>query len=254
MIDVTTWTAHLTREPDDSFLSAMDRRWRDGLASPVAQCAWSRCPLHTLALLHLDRAAHKRRLHARYFGAGSCEVTGHGFTPMSDLIPGDKYGPECIDVAHVGSASTLAAAIAAIKEDRHLLACAVVTEAQFVAIDTFDDHSAALLRPGSHGAIVPFVYAAEDESEDEAWEREDLLRANGYSTYTVDVSSMGDDPLAVHRNLAGLMEDVLDEIANLKADAAANIASDGALWPLIVVRAPDSWNPALATDRAQSHR
>ncbi|WP_144018914.1 hypothetical protein [Demequina sp. NBRC 110056] len=240
---MTTWTVHATREPADTFLTAMDRRWRDGLASPSTACAWGQCRLHALVLLHLDRAVHKRRLRTRYFAAGACDADSHGFTPMSDLIPGDMYGPECLEVTHTGDASPLAAAIAAAKDDRHLLATAVITEAQFVAIDTFDDHSGALLRPGSHGAVVPFVYAASEETEDDAWEREDLLRANGYSTYTVDASAMGDDPVAVHRNLAALMEDVLDEIAHLKADAEAHVAPHGALWPLIVVRAPDTWDP-----------
>ncbi|MFV0634340.1 hypothetical protein [Demequina sp.] len=263
MIDVTTWTVHATREPSPHFIAAMDRRWRDGLqcaqehkdgpAHTASPCAWRQCPLHALALLHVDRAAHKRRLRTQYFGSGDCTATGHGFTPMSDLIPGDMYGPESLEVAHTGSRSPLAAAIEAAKSDPGLLAVTVITESQFVDIDTFDEHSGQLLRPAMHGAVLPFVYASADETEDDAWEREDLLRANGYSTYTLDATVMGEDPHAAHSNLAILMEDVLDEIAHLKVDASARIVSHASLWPLIVVRAPETWNPARVATRSQSH-
>ena len=247
MIDVTTWTVHATREPADHFLRAMDRRWRDGLVSPATPCAWGEDRLHGLALLHLDRAAHKRRLRTRYFAAGECDVTDHGFTPMSDLVPDDMYGPEPIDAVHTGDASPLAAALTAVKEDPTLVASAVITESQFVSVDSYDEHSGAHLRPESHGVVVPFLYADGDESTDDAFEREDLLRANGYATYTVDASVLGDDPVAVHRALAGVMEDVLDEVAHLKADAAARILTQDPLWPLIVVRAPDTWDPSHVT-------
>jgi hypothetical protein len=247
VIDVTTWTAHARREPSEQFLTAMDRRWRDGLAKRATTCAWNGQRLHSLVLLHVDRAAHKRRLRSAYFTTGDCAATDHGFTPMSDLIPGDMYGPESVLAHHTGAESSLAAAIVAAKTDPQLVATTVITEQQFTAIDTFDEHSGSQLRPESHGAVVPFVYAAADESADDAFEREDLLRANGFSTYTIDVTTMGDDPIAVHRNLAALMEDVFDEIAHLKADAAAHILSHDPLWPLVTVRAPAEWNPAPAS-------
>ena len=254
VIDVTTWTAHATREPSDDFLSAMDRRWRDGLAAAAVPCEWSRRVLPGLVVVHVDRATHKRRLRTAHFTGGRCEATDHGFSPMSDLIPGDPYGPEPLCVRHTGEQSPLAAAIAAAKEEPHLLAIAVITEQQFTDIDSFDDHSGVHLRPESHGAVLPFVYAAAEESPDDAFEREDLLRANGFSTYTVDVTSMGTDPIATQGNIAALMEDVCDEIAQLKADAAAGILTQNPLWPLIVVRAPAEWSPAPASSARSSGR
>jgi len=245
LIDVTTWTAHASREPSEQFLAAMDRRWRDGLECPATRCEWSVGRLHSLALLHLDRAAHKRRLRAIYVTAGMCDEGDHGFTPMSDLVPGDMYGPEAVRVVHTGDASPLAAAIAAAKDDPYTVAATVITEAQFVSVDTYDDHSASLLNPATHGAVIPFIYAPADESADDAYDREDLLRANGFSTYTIDVSALGDDPIDAHRHLAGLLEDVFDEIAHLKADSAGRVMSVSPLWPMVVVRAPAEWEPCV---------
>lgn len=247
MIDVTTWTAHSTREPSEGFLAAMDEWWRESLAAPETSCIWTASPLHALALTHADRATHRRRLRTLFVGHGDCEMAGegHGFTPMSDLIPHDQFGPETITVEHTGHESPLARALVAAKADSNLAVVTVFTEQQFTDVDMYEEHAASGLQPESHGVVIPFLYAAADESEDDAFEREDLLRANGFASYTVDVTTIDDDPIAAHRDLAVVMEDVFDEIAQLKADAAARILTQDPLWPLIVVRAARHWYPPV---------
>ena len=248
MIDVTTWTAHASRVPSDDFLAGIDRRWRESLGDEPAACVWFNSPLHALVLAHADRATHRRRLRTLFVGHGECEreSEGHGFSPMSELIPHDQYSPETIAARHTGSESPLAQALIAAKADPNLAAITVFTEEQFTSVDSYDAHSTSSLQPESHGVVVPFLYASEGESEDDAYEREDLLRANGFASYTVDVTAIEDDPAGTHRALAAVMEDVFDEIAQLKADAAARILTQDPLWPLVVMRAPRSWDP-LAT-------
>ncbi|MFN3866755.1 MAG: hypothetical protein ACK4MD_08600 [Demequina sp.] len=248
MIDVTAWTAHATREPSDNFLADMDRRWRESLAAPHSDCVWVTSALHALALAHADRATHRRRLRTLFVAHGTCEMDseGHGFTPMSDLIPHDPYGPETIATEHTGQESPLARALSAAKADPNLVAVTVFTEEQFISVDSYETHSASHLLPEAHGAVIPFLYASSEESEDEAHEREDLLRANGYASYTVDVTSIETDPIEAHRALAVVMEDVCDEIAQLKADAAAHILTQDPLWPLVVIRAASHWCPATS--------
>ncbi len=168
----------------------------------------------------------------------------HGFSPMSDLIPHDRYGPEAVAAVHTGTESPLARALLAAKGDPNLAAVTVFTEEQFTAVDSYEAHAASSLQPETHGVLIPFLYAAADESEDEAYEREDLLRANGFASYTVDVATIEADPLAAHRDLAVVMEDVFDEISQLKADAAARILTQDPLWPLVIVRAAREWHPA----------
>ncbi|MFW7413765.1 hypothetical protein [Demequina sp. SO4-18] len=251
MIDVSTWTAHASRVPSDDFLNGIDRRWRETLVQETGTCVWSHSPLHALVLAHADRATHRRRLRTLFVGHGECERgdDGHGFSPMSDLIPHDQYSPETIAARHTGVESPLAQAMIAAKRDPNLAAVTVFTEEQFTSVDSYDAHSTSSLQPESHGVVVPFLYASEGESEDDAYEREDLLRANGFASYTVDVTAIEDDPTGTHRALALVMEDVFDEISQLKADAAALILTQDPLWPLVVVRAPRSWDP-LATASA----
>ncbi|MFW2513023.1 hypothetical protein ACNI3K_04535 [Demequina sp. SO4-13] len=248
MIDVSTWTAHASRIPSDDFLAGLDRRWRESLAHEPGPCVWGNSPLHALVLAHADRATHRRRLRTVFVGHGECERggEGHGFSPMSDLIPHDRYSPEVVAARHTGVESPLAQALITAKGDPNLTAVTVFTEEQFTSVDSYDEHSTSSLQPESHGVVIPFLYASEDESEDDAYEREDLLRANGFASYTVDVTRIDKDPVGTHRALAVVLEDVFDEIAQLKADAAALILTQDPLWPVVVVRAPRAWDP-LAT-------
>ncbi|WP_062131700.1 hypothetical protein [Demequina aestuarii] len=247
MIDVTTWTAHATREPSDGFLAGMDSRWRESLAGPDASCVWYTSPLHALALAHADRATHRRRLRTVFVAHGHCELEpqGHGFTPMSELIPHDQYGPETITTEHTGGESPLAHALVTAMADPNVAVVTVFTEEQFIDVDSYDAHSSSNLQPERHGVVIPFLYASADESDDDAFEREDLLRANGFASYTVDMATIEKDPISAHRDMAVVLEDVFDEVSQLKADAAARILTQDPLWPLIVVRAPSEWNPAV---------
>lgn len=232
----------------------MDQDWRDRLAAGDPSCVWSSSPLHALALMHADRATHRRRLRALFIAHGSCDTDGegHGFSPMSDLIPHDQYGPAPIAVEHTGDESPLARALIAAKADPNLAVVTVFTEEQFTAVDSYEAHAASSLQPESHGVVIPFLYAAADESEDEAYEREDLLRANGFASYTVDVTTIDADPVTAHRDLAVVMEDVFDEISQLKADAAARILTQDPLWPLVIVRAARTWLPATTASAVSS--
>lgn len=236
MFDVTTWTAHATREPQSSFLQLMDQRWRQCPSLSGGNCVWHKSPVHSLAVVHTDRAAHRRRLRTQYFGEGTCglENEGHGFTPMSDLMPHDQYGPELINVVHTGDQSPLAAAMAAAKADPNLAAVSVFTEEQFVSVDTYLDHSATELQPEIHGAVIPFILLGDCDNQHAADVR-DLLHVNGFTSYQVKLSHDAEDPIAMHREFALVMEDVFDSIAQIKADAAARILSSDPRWPIVML-------------------
>lgn len=238
MIDVTTWTAHATREPSAEFLASLDQRWRECTEDPAHECVWHSSRAHALALVHADRAAHRRRLRTQYIAHGTCALGrhDHGFSPMSDLIPHDQYGPELLDVIHTGKASPLAVALTTAKTDANLAVITVFTEQQFTSVDSYVDHAATHLQPEGHGAIVPFLHVKGDETDSDAEGRVDLLRANGYTNYTVDARNIDLDPSRTHRDLAAVMEDVFDQISQLKADAAASILTRDPLWPVVLLR------------------
>lgn len=236
MFDVTTWTAHASREPQASFLKLLDQRWRQCPSLSDADCVWHQSPVHALVLVHADRATHRRRIRTQYFGEGTCELIneGHGFRPMSDLMPHDQYGPELLDVVHTGEESPLAAALVAAKADPNLAAVTVFNENQFVGVDSYLDHAATELRPEVHGAVIPFIALGKcDDSR--AQEVQDLLHVNGYTSYRVQLASNAEDPLTLHRELALVMEDVLDAIAQIKADAGERILLSNPRWPVIML-------------------
>ena len=236
MFDVTTWTTHATREPQPTLLTAMDNRWKSGPGLTGTDCVWHTSQAHALALIHADRATHRRRIRAQYFGEGSCALAneGHGFRPMSDLMPHDQYGPELVDVVHTEDASPLAVAMKVAKSDPNLAAVTVFTEEQFVSVDSYADHSAAHLQPEVHGAVIPFmVMGACDEQR--AGDVRDLLHVSGFTTYQIDVTQNPKDPLAMHLDLAMAMEDVFDSIGQIKADAAARILLSNPRWPVVML-------------------
>ena len=236
MFDVTTWTAHATREPQSHLLSLMDERWQKCSSLTDADCVWHQSPVHALALVHADRATHRRRIRTRYFGEGTCGLIdeGHGFRPMSEIMPHDQYGPEALDITHTQDASPLAMAMVAAKADPNLAAVTVFTEEQFVGVDSYLDHSAAELQPEIHGAVVPFIAVGDCDSQ-RAGDMQDLLHVNGFTTYRVSLSPSDKDPLALHRELALVMEDVFDTISQIKADAAERILLSNPRWPVVML-------------------
>ena len=237
MFDVTTWTAHATREPQREFLERIDTRWGECADLPCSECVWQASSVHSLALVHADRASHRRRLRTRYFAGGTCplETEGHGFRPMSDLMPHDQYGPELLNMQHTGDDSPLAAAMSAAKSDPNLAAVAVFTEDQFTGVDSYLAHSATDLQPEIHGAVIPFVLLEDAEDQRADYVR-DLLHVNGFICYEVNLTAHGADSIAMHRDLALVMEDVFDSIAGIKADAAARILLNDPRWPIIMLQ------------------
>ncbi|WP_160297445.1 hypothetical protein [Demequina flava] len=244
MSDTSVWTVSATREPSDDFLARLDRRWRDGIeAAADGACTWSRDPMHTFVLTHVDRAAHRRRLRAVFFTAGTAHERGHGFTPMSDLVTGDMFGPQEIEARHTGDSSPLAAALELAMSDPHVLAVPLMTERMYTQIDSLDAHAVDALRPGVHGAVLPIMYAPADETLDDVDARENMLRAGGFATYTVVVDFAEDEPVDIHRSVAVVLEDALDSVAHLKMDSNDGALASGLAWPLVALRADASWDP-----------
>ncbi|WP_062076873.1 hypothetical protein [Demequina globuliformis] len=244
MSDISVWVATAAREPSEALLTRLDRRWRDGVqAAKNEDCVWLRDAMHSFVLAHVDRAAYRRRLRTVFLTGGETHEHCHGFTPMSDLVTGDMFGPQEIDARHTGDDSPLAAAISLAKTDPHVLAVPVITERTYTDVDEFFDHAATTLRADVHGAVLPVLYAPMGEDLDEVDARENLLRAGGFATYTVDVDFTRDEPHDIHASVALLLEDALDSIAHLKADTPGLSMLGAPTWPLITVRADQSWDP-----------
>ncbi|WP_344428501.1 phosphoketolase family protein [Pseudonocardia ailaonensis] len=71
----------------------------------------------------------------------------------------------------------------------------------------------------------------------------ELMRGYGYAPRFVT----GDEPSAVHEELAATLDEVLDEIAAIKADPPATRPA----WPMIVLRTPKGWTGPREVDGKQ---
>ena len=241
---VSSWVAHANREPSDLLLDVMDSWLTRGAQSDsdVSSCPWLSSVLHRLILVHVDRAAHKRRHMPTFVSTRACRIESHGQGPMSIIVKDDAYGAQPLSVVHSEPQTALEHAINLVKNRDFALAVAVVSESEFEDPDRFDLHRGALLSPLRDGVVLAVIHAplhAKENLDDEI-AREDLLRAAGYAAYTLDLSR-DEDAHHLHKRMASLLEDVFDEITQIKADAAARILSSNPLWPALVVRTSPEW-------------
>ena len=61
-------------------------------------------------------------------------------------------------------------------------------------------------------------------------------------------SSTGDEPAAVHRQLAATLDEVADEIAEIQRAAREDGVTDRPAWPMIVLRTPKGWTGPKTVD------
>ena len=73
----------------------------------------------------------------------------------------------------------------------------------------------------------------------------DLMRGYGHTPHIVSGGFDGEDPLLVHQRMAKTLDTVLNEIAGIKARAAAG-DTERPRWPMIILRTPKGWTcPAV---------
>ncbi|WP_341360340.1 phosphoketolase family protein [Georgenia sp. M64] len=109
-------------------------------------------------------------------------------------------------------------------------------------------HSNKFVNPAKDGVVLPVLHLngykianptvlARIPEEELA----DLMRGYGHKPHFFTGGFDGEDPAAVHRRFAKLLDVVLDEIAEIKARAAAEPDMDRPAWPMIVFRSPKGW-------------
>jgi xylulose-5-phosphate/fructose-6-phosphate phosphoketolase len=68
-----------------------------------------------------------------------------------------------------------------------------------------------------------------------------LMRGYGHTPYIVSGGFDDEDPMAVHARMAETLDEVLNQIAQIKADAAAGTLDGRPSWPMIILRTPKGW-------------
>lgn len=240
MTATSSWIAHASREPSASMLAGMQEWVDDAVRLAHAQtggCIFLADEAHAAIVAHTDRAMHKRRHRPTFLVSGACSLpahAGHGLRPMCSLIADDAYGPEALSVEHTGSGSALSEALGRATSADPSALVPVITEAEFLDEHTFHLHNSRQLEPRTNGVVLPFVKVGGKAVAD-ADLREGLIRAAGWASYTYECD-WNNFTVDDHMRLALLLEDVVDEIVQIKADAAARILTDPPLWPLVQVR------------------
>jgi xylulose-5-phosphate/fructose-6-phosphate phosphoketolase len=115
-------------------------------------------------------------------------------------------------------------------------------------------HSNKFLDPVTDGAVLPVLHlngwkianptvlARIPESE-----LRSLLQGYGHAPRFVT----GDDPADVHAQMAEVMDDVFDEIADIQSRARTGDLTDRPTWPMIVLRTPKGWTGPHEVDGQQ---
>jgi len=241
MATTSGWVAHASREPSGMLVTALHDWIGDSVrltTKTQATCPVLTDPIFAGIVGHVDRALHKRRQVATFLTSRPCHLLptmGHGLRPMSQLVVTGDSGPEDLQVEHTSSASPLAEALARASSAERSALVPIFTEHEFMNPDMFHLHTSRLLNARYSGVVIPFMLVEGSDHAQDSEGREDVVRAAGYTSYTFECSLAhftADD----HVRFALLMEDVLDEIVQIKSDAEDHRMTVEPLWPLVEIR------------------
>ncbi|GEK79528.1 phosphoketolase family protein [Agrococcus baldri] len=144
---------------------------------------------------------------------------------------------------------SLAHAYGAALDDPELLVACVVGDGEAETGPLAGSwHANKLLNPAADGAVLPILHlngwkianptllARIPEAELVA-----LMRGYGHDPIVVTVGADDEDPMESHARFAEALDDALDRIAQIKADAAAGALEERPAWPMLVLRSPKGW-------------
>jgi xylulose-5-phosphate/fructose-6-phosphate phosphoketolase len=112
-------------------------------------------------------------------------------------------------------------------------------------------HANKFLNPAQDGAVLPIlhlngwkvanptVFARMPERE-----LEQLFRGYGYAPRFVG----GDDPRALHAEMAAALDAVCDEIHTIQSAARVDGVGERPVWPMLVLRTPKGWTGPATVD------
>ncbi|MGE3287147.1 MAG: phosphoketolase [Pseudonocardia sp.] len=238
---------------------------------------WGTTPGLNLLYAHMNRAIRNRDLNALYVtgpGHGGPGLVANAYlegtyTQVYPAITEDVDGmrrlfrqfsfpggipshvaPETPGSIHEGGelGYALLHAYGAVFDNPELLALCVVGDGEAETGPLAASwHSNKFLDPRRDGTVLPVLHLNGYKIANPTLlaripeaELADLMRGHGYLPRFVS----GDEPSAVHEELADTLDEVLDEIAAIKADPPAGRPA----WPMIVLRTPKGWTGPKEVD------
>ena len=105
-------------------------------------------------------------------------------------------------------------------------------------------HSNKFLNPVSDGAVLPILHLNGYKIANPTIlarigdvELEQLFLGYGWKPYLIE----GDDPMEMHQKMAVLLDKVIEEIKQIKQNAAQNKDAERPQWPMIILKTPKGW-------------
>jgi xylulose-5-phosphate/fructose-6-phosphate phosphoketolase len=112
-------------------------------------------------------------------------------------------------------------------------------------------HSSKFLHPIRDGAVLPVLHLNGYKINNPTLlaripqeELEQLFRGYGWTPYLVE----GHEPMAMHRQMADVLEQCLAQIRSIQQAARASGRASRAHWPMIVLRTPKGWTGPKEVD------
>ncbi|HKF78555.1 MAG TPA: phosphoketolase family protein [Candidatus Dormibacteraeota bacterium] len=242
---------------------------------------WGTSPGLNFVYVHLNRAIRARDLDAIFVagpGHGGPAVVANAYlegtySELYAAVSQDAEGmralfrqfsfpggipshaaPETPGSIHEGGelGYALAHAYGAAFDNPDLLVCCVIGDGEAETGPLAASwHSNKFLDPARDGAVLPILhlngYKIANPTvlaripEDELRR---LLEGYGYAPCIVE----GDQPEAMHREMAAALDRVLDEIAEIQRRARAGGRVERPSWPMIVLRSPKGWTGPREVD------
>jgi xylulose-5-phosphate/fructose-6-phosphate phosphoketolase len=146
-------------------------------------------------------------------------------------------------------------AYGAVFDNPDLIVCCVVGdgEAETGPLAT-SWHSNKFLNPARDGAVIPILHLNGYKIAGPTvlarlprQELNELLEGSGYRPLYVE----GDEPLAVHAEMARTFDEVLEEIRSIQVEARSKGFSKRRPWPMVVLRTPKGWTGPKVVDGVQ---
>jgi xylulose-5-phosphate/fructose-6-phosphate phosphoketolase len=112
-------------------------------------------------------------------------------------------------------------------------------------------HSNKFLDPITDGAVLPILHLNGYKISNptvlariEPEELEQFFRGCGWTPYFVE----GDDPETMHQLMAGVLDQVVEEIKRIQSNARKNNDTTRPRWPMIVLKSPKGWTGPKTVD------
>jgi xylulose-5-phosphate/fructose-6-phosphate phosphoketolase len=144
---------------------------------------------------------------------------------------------------------SLSHAYGAAMDNPHLLVAAIVGdgEAETGPLAT-SWHSNKFINPATDGVVLPILHLNGYKIANPTVlarigddELTSLMKGYGHKPHIFEAGFDDESHDSIHRRMAAVLDDVMDEIAAIKAQAADDIDMPRPAWPMIVFRTPKGW-------------